>query len=56
MKDRELLNAELGRITPEEFRAEKMWLRGICTIPPAAEIHKTALGAEQSVPSTSQLL
>ncbi len=81
MKDRKLLNAELGRITPEEFqalppsgivlvldnirsahnvgsafrsadafRAEKVWLCGICATPPSAEIHKTALGAEQSVP------
>ncbi|MBQ9548402.1 MAG: RNA methyltransferase [Bacteroidales bacterium] len=81
MKDRKLQGAELGRITPDEyralppsgialvldnirsahnvgsafrsadaFRAEKVWLCGICATPPSAEIHKTALGAEQSVP------
>lgn len=80
MKNRKLLNIELGRITPEEykempgsgivlvldnirsahnigsafrtadsFRAEKIFLCGICATPPSAEIHKSALGAEFSV-------
>jgi tRNA G18 (ribose-2'-O)-methylase SpoU len=81
MKDRKLLNIELGRITPEAYRdlpgsgiavvldnirsahnvgsafrtadafkADKVWLCGICAVPPSAELHKTALGAEESVP------
>jgi len=81
MKDRKLLNIELGRIKPEEytdqpesgtvvildnirsahnigsafrssdaFRVDKIFLCGICAIPPSAEIHKSALGAEESVP------
>ena len=81
MRDRKLLNFELGRVTPEEykalpdsgialildnirsahnvgsafrtadaFKADKIWLCGICAVPPSAEIHKSALGAEDSVP------
>ena len=81
MKDRKLLNIELGRISPEEYRSlpesglvvvldnirsahnvgsafrtadafktDKVWLCGICAVPPSAEIHKSALGAEDSVP------
>ncbi|MBR4569020.1 MAG: RNA methyltransferase [Bacteroidales bacterium] len=81
MKDRKLMNIELGRISPEEYRslpesglvvvldnirsahnvgsafrtadafkADKVWLCGICAVPPSAEIHKSALGAEDSVP------
>ena len=81
MGDRKLLNVELGRLRPEEyreqppsglvlvldnirsahnvgsafrtgdaFRAERVYLCGICAVPPSAEIHKVALGAEQSVP------
>ena len=77
---RKLYNAELGRISVEEFhdsakipvalvldnvrsqhnigsafrtsdafRLEKIWLCGICAVPPSAEIHKSALGAEFSV-------
>ena len=80
MKDRKLLNIELGRVTAEEYRklpdsgieiildnirsahnvgsvfrsadsfkADKVWLCGICATPPSAEIHKSALGAELSV-------
>lgn len=80
MKDRKLLNIELGRVTTEEYRklpdsgieiildnirsahnvgsvfrsadsfkADKVWLCGICATPPSAEIHKSALGAEFSV-------
>lgn len=80
MKDRKLLNIELGRVTVEEYRklpdsgieiildnirsahnvgsvfrsadsfkADKIWLCGICATPPSAEIHKSALGAEFSV-------
>lgn len=81
MKDRKLLNIELGRISAEEYRSreesglavvldnvrsahnvgaafrsadafgvDKLWLCGICPAPPSAEIHKSALGAEDSVP------
>ena len=81
MRDRKLLNIELGRISPEEYRTlpesgivlildnirsahnvgsalrsadafkvDKVWLCGICAAPPSAEIHKSALGAEDSVP------
>lgn len=80
MKNRKLLNIELGRISPEEYRelpdsgmvvvldnirsahnvgsafrssdsfkADKVCLCGICAVPPSAEIHKSALGAENSV-------
>lgn len=80
MKDRKLLNIELGRVTAEEYRklpdsgieiildnirsahnvgsvfrsadsfkADKVWLCGICATPPSAEIHKSSLGAEFSV-------
>ena len=34
----------------DAFRIEKVVLCGICAIPPSQEIHKTALGAEFSVP------
>ena len=81
MGHRKLLNSELGRISPEEYRLrqpggvvlvldnirsahnvgsafrtadafgiDKIYLCGICACPPSAEIHKSALGAEQSVP------
>ncbi len=81
MKDRKLTAAEMGRITPEEYRsrnasgtvvvldnvrsaynvgsafrsadafgAGRVYLCGICAVPPSAEIHKTALGAEDAVP------
>lgn len=80
MKDRKLLNIELGRVSADEykslpesglvvvldnirsahnvgsafrtadsFKADKMVLCGICATPPSAEIHKSALGAEDSV-------
>lgn len=80
MKDRKLLNIELGRVSPEQykdlpesgvcvvldnirsahnvgsvfrsadsFKVDKVWLCGICAIPPSPEIHKSALGAEFSV-------
>ncbi|MCQ2119319.1 MAG: RNA methyltransferase [Bacteroidales bacterium] len=83
MRDRKLLNIELGRINPEEytslpesgivvvldnvrsahnvgsafrscdsFKADRLWLCGICAVPPSAEIHKSGLGAEDSVPWT----
>lgn len=32
------------------FGIDKIWLCGICAVPPSAEIHKTGLGAEDSVP------
>ena len=81
MENRKLLNVELGRISPEEYRRsapsgvevildnirsahnvgsifrscdafkiDKVWICGISQAPPSAEIHKTALGAEESVP------
>lgn len=80
MKDRKLLNIELGRVSAEEYRklpesgivivldnirsahnvgsafrtadsfkADKVVLCGISAVPPSAEIHKSALGAEDSV-------
>jgi len=36
--------------TADAFRLEAVYLCGICCCPPNAEIHKTALGAEQTVP------
>ena len=79
--NRKLLNIELGRLSPEEykespesgiavvldnirsahnvgsafrssdsFKIDKVCLCGICAVPPSAEIHKSALGAEFSVP------
>jgi tRNA G18 (ribose-2'-O)-methylase SpoU len=81
MKDQKLLNIELGRVSPEEYRTlpesgitvvldnirsahnvgsafrssdsfkvDKVVLCGICATPPSALIHKSALGAEDSVP------
>lgn len=81
MSDRKLLNIELGRVRPDDYRAlppsgvvlvldnirsahnvgsafrtgdafkaDRVWLCGICATPPSAEIHKVALGAENSVP------
>ena len=34
----------------DAFKVDKIWLCGICAVPPSAEIHKSALGAEDSVP------
>ena len=79
--DRKLLNSELGRISPgqyrelpesgivlvldnirsahnvgsafrtsDAFKVDRIVLCGICAVPPSAEIHKSALGAEDSVP------
>ena len=81
MKDRKLINLELGRIdaaeyaalppsgivvvldnirsahnvgsifrTSDAFKIDKVFLCGISACPPSAEIHKSALGAENSVP------
>ena len=81
MSNSNLLNIELGRVSPQQyknlpesglvlvldnirsahnvgsafrsgdsFKADKVWLCGICACPPSAEIHKTALGAEDSLP------
>lgn len=36
--------------TSDAFKVDKIWLCGICACPPTAEIHKSALGAEDSVP------
>ena len=80
MKRRKLLNIELERVTPEEYRVlpesgivvvldnvrsahnvgsafrscdsfkvDMLWLCGICAVPPSSEIHKSAIGAEESV-------
>lgn len=35
--------------TADSFRIEKIFLCGICAVPPTAEIHKAALGAEFSM-------
>ena len=35
--------------TADAFRLEKIWLCGCCSTPPNPEIHKTALGAEDTV-------
>ena len=35
--------------TADSFTADKVWLCGICAVPPSADIHKSALGAEDSV-------
>ena len=83
MKDRKLLNRELGRISAEEYRdarprsgvvlvldnvrsahnvgsafrtadafgVDKIYLGGICPVPPSPEPRKVALGAEEVVPS-----
>ena len=34
----------------DSFKVDKIWLCGICATPPSAEIRKSALGAEESVP------
>jgi tRNA G18 (ribose-2'-O)-methylase SpoU len=36
--------------TGDAFKADKVYLCGICATPPSAEIHKVALGAEFSLP------
>ena len=35
--------------TADSFKIDKVWRCGICAVPPSAEIHKSALGAEDSV-------
>ena len=35
--------------TADSFKVDKVYLCGICAQPPSAEIHKSALGAEDSV-------
>ena len=82
MKDRKLLNIELGRLSADEyvhsrpksgivlvldnvrsahnvgsafrtadaFGVDKIYLGGICPVPPSPELHKVALGAEEVVP------
>ena len=81
MRDRKLLNIELGRVsssqyrelpesgivlvldnirsahnvgsafrTSDAFKVDRIFLCGICACPPSAETHKSALGAEDSVP------
>ena len=35
--------------TSDAFKVDKVFLCGICAVPPCADIHKTALGAEESV-------
>ena len=36
--------------TCDSFKADRLFLCGICATPPSAEIRKSALGAEESVP------
>ena len=82
MKDRKLLNIELQRLSPEQYRqqrpmsdivlvldnvrsahnvgsafrtadafgVDKLYLGGICPVPPSPELRKVALGAEEVVP------
>ena len=81
MKDRKLLNIELGRLSADQYRAktdsgvvlvldnirsahnvgsafrtadafgvDKIYLGGICPVPPSPELRKVALGAEEVVP------
>ena len=82
MKDRKLLNIELGRLSADEYRngrpasgvvlvldnvrsahnvgsafrtadafgVDKVYLGGICPVPPSPELRKVALGAEEVVP------
>ncbi|MBR1570728.1 MAG: RNA methyltransferase [Bacteroidales bacterium] len=81
MKDRKLLNMELGRLSPEAYQekepsgivlildnirsahntgsafrtgdafgVDKVFLGGICPVPPSPELRKVALGAEEVVP------
>ena len=35
--------------TADSFKVDKICLCGICAVPPSADIHKSALGAEESV-------
>lgn len=35
--------------TADAFKIDRIYLCGICAVPPSAEIHKSALGAENSV-------
>jgi len=83
MKDRKLLNMELGRISAQDYRnsrprsgvvlvldnvrsahnvgsafrtgdafgVDKVYLGGICPVPPSPELRKVALGAEEVIPS-----
>ena len=44
-----MLNRIFQFRTGDAFRVEDVWLCGITSTPPQAEIHKTALGAEDSV-------
>lgn len=82
VKDRKLLNIELGRLTPQQYRhqrpmsgivlildnvrsahnvgsafrtadafgVDRVYLGGICPVPPSPELRKVALGAEEVVP------
>lgn len=36
--------------TADAFKADRLFLCGICATPPSAEVHKSALGAEEAVP------
>ena len=36
--------------TGDAFKVDRVYLCGICAVPPSAEIHKVALGAELSMP------
>ena len=41
--------------TADSFKIDKVWLCGICAVPPSAEIHKSALGAEGIISALSQV-
>ena len=87
MKDRKLLNIELGRLSADEyvhsrpesgvvlvldnirsahnvgsafrtadaFGVDKVYLGGICPVPPSPELRKVALGAEEVLRKTGRL-
>ena len=46
---RSALNVGSAFRTADSFKVDKVYLCGICAVPPSAEIHKSALGAEDSV-------
>lgn len=46
---RSLYNVGSVLRTADAFRLEAVWMCGITAVPPSPEIHKTALGAEDSV-------
>ena len=47
---RSALNVGSAFRSSDAFKVDRIVLCGICAVPPSAEIHKSALGAEDSVP------